>query len=164
MASRREQLQCFDFSQDYYKNVTYHDVATTDYYRRERPYRIFRIPGVSAVTITFGLSGAENVSKVILSLNHCRTTADGVVDIAVNGVPVLPNLMAPRDNFGTESFNLDSTLFNSDSNVLTIQLGSGSPGVYWLSDAIIDVEIEVDETGKLLSFALLKYCMQILTR
>lgn len=156
MESRREQLQCFDFSQNYYTNVTYQSVKAADDGRKERPYRLFEEPGKSTVTITFGLSGAENVSKIVLFLNHCRTTADSIVDIAFNGSTVIPNIRARGDTFGKESFSIDSDL-KPESNVLTIQLASSSSGAYWLSDATIYIEREVDKTGKFIKSLQINY-------
>lgn len=147
MAIVREQLQCFDMSQSYYPNVSYNRVDTTNVYRKERPYRIFRHPGESSATISFGLSGAKNVTKIILELNHCITTGHGVFDIIVNSSVVEHNVQAPRDDFGKECFELTAGLFKSDGNEVQIRLGDPSPGVYWLSDASVYVERRVYQSG-----------------
>ena len=148
MAFVQELLQSFDFNQGY-ENVTYEDVTTTDFYRKSRPYKLLQKPGKSTVTLTFGLSDAENVSSIILQLNHCRTTADGIVNVALDGTTFIPNLRAPRDDFGKETFRLQADNLRPQGNELTIQLDSSSPGVYWLSDAEICIERQVDQKGNL---------------
>ena len=148
MAFVEEHLQSFDFNQNY-ENVTYEDVITTDRYRPSRPYKLLETPGKSKVTVTFGLSNAENISSIILHVNHCRTTADGIVNVALNGTIFLPTLRAPRDNFGMETFRLQANNLRPQGNVLTIQLDSSSPGVYWLSDAEICIERPVNQKGNL---------------
>ena len=64
MAIALEQLQCFDMSQTLYPNVSFTEVERTDFYRKAKPYRLLMNPGKSSVTMTFGLSGADNISKV----------------------------------------------------------------------------------------------------
>ena len=70
MSIAQEQLQCFDLSQNFYPNVTFTEVELTDFYRKNKPYRLLTNPGRSSVTMTFGLSGADNISKVA-SGNKC---------------------------------------------------------------------------------------------
>jgi len=129
------------------KELSYQHTHTTDYYRRGNPYKILSWPGSSSVSICFNIPSLESVSSVIMFLNHCRTTADGVVYMEVNGDPaekiedgsfVKKVVMAPRFNFGVESFHVDLELLQSGSNTITICLDSSSPGVYWLSDVKIE--------------------------
>eukprot|EP00092_Neocalanus_flemingeri_P102580 GFUD01131209.1.p1 GENE.GFUD01131209.1~~GFUD01131209.1.p1 ORF type:complete len:295 (+),score=49.28 GFUD01131209.1:79-963(+) len=126
--------------------ITCHEAVTTDYYRKGNPYKILASPGSSIISFSFNIS-LERLSSVSISLNHCRTTADGVVCMTVNGKPaemredgsfVKKVIMAPRYNFGMESFSLCLQQLHDGQNKVTICLDSSSPGVYWLSDATIE--------------------------
>ena len=126
--------------------VDFHQVRTTDYYRKGNPYKILRVPGESAIILRFQLV-LKKLFSVTISLNHCRTTADGVVNMTVNGRPaektndgefVKKVIMAPRFDLGWESFPLCLDLLNDGDNTVTICLDYGSPGVYWLSDAVTE--------------------------
>ena len=132
-------LYSFDFNESY-SNVSFKQVETIDFYRKKHPYKLFGHPGKSQVSISFEMPDAKYLSRVILCLNHCRTTANGIVNMTLNGKEFMTNYQAPRDNFGSERFDLDLEHLNPYSNVLMIQLDSTSPGVYWLSNATIYME------------------------
>ena len=141
-----EQLQCYDLSQTFYPDVTFTEVELTDFYRKNKPYRLLSAPGKSSVTMTFGLSGSENVSKVFVQLNH-RSTASGFVDLFLNDVRLNQNIAAPKERFDTVQFQYHSDKFSPEGNVLKVQLGEDSPGTYWLSDVTILVKRVSDKTG-----------------
>ena len=127
--------------------VEFHQVGTTDHYRKGKPYKILHNPGSSAIVFNFNVT-VERLSSVSLSLNHCRTMADGVVCITVNGRPaeqrsetgqfVKKVILAPIYNFGWESFSVCPSLVHDGNNKIALCLDSTSPGVYWLSDVRID--------------------------
>ena len=126
--------------------VAFHQVGTTDHYRKGKPYKILRNPGSSVIVFNFNATVAR-LSSVSISLNHCRTMADGVVCLTVNGRPaeqtgegqfVKKVILAPRYDFGWESFSVCPSLVHDGNNKITICLDSSSPGVYWFSDARIE--------------------------
>ena len=128
------------------KEVAFHQVGTTDYYRKGNPYKILTCPGSSIVSFRFNIP-IEPLSSVTIWLNHCRTTADGIVCMTVNGKPAEMRddgkfgkkvIMAPRFDFGRESFPVSLELLQAGVNKITLCLDSNSPGVYWLSDAKIE--------------------------
>ena len=128
-------------------DIGFHNVGTADYYRRKgNPYKIFQILDSSAVIFGFNVS-LKHLKSVVISLNHCRTTADGIICMTVNGKPAemkddgsftKKTIKAPRYNFGMESFPVCLSLLKEGPNKITLSLDSSSPGVYWLSDAILD--------------------------
>ncbi|XP_072016976.1 uncharacterized protein [Amphiura filiformis] len=143
------QLQSFDFSQEY-NNVAYQDVSITNTYRKARPYRLLNQPGRSTVSMSFPVPIADNVKRIVLDLNHCSTSGGGIVNVVVNGTIVIPNYLAPRYDFVTERLYLAVDNFIPESNTLTIQL-TNKGGYYWLSDADIYAERQVDDKGSISS-------------
>jgi hypothetical protein len=126
-------------------DIEFHQVGTSDEYRKGKPYKVMRNPGSSIISFNFNTS-VERLSSVTISLNHCRTTSDGVVCLTVNGRPAEKRenggfgkmlIMAPRFNFGWESFDMSLDLIQDGINKITLLLDSTSPGVYWLSDVKI---------------------------
>ena len=128
------------------KQIEFHQVGTTDYYRKGNPYNILRNPGSSIISFIFKIS-VERLSSVTISLNHCRTTGDGIVCMTVNGKPADPRedgtfakklILAPRYDFGWESFPVCLKLLQEGLNKITLCLDSSSPGVYWVSDTKLE--------------------------
>jgi len=131
-------------------NVKLHQISTTDMYRKGNPYMIFRHAGSSILSFNI-LIAKQHISSVVLHINHCRTTADGIICMTVNGGPAEPTkdgrfgkklIMAPRLNFGLENIAVNPELLREGLNKVTLCLDSSSPGVYWLSDLSVEVKYE----------------------
>ena len=133
------------------KEVNFNSVYETDYYRRGRPYQILSSPGTSFISFKLDVS-LQRLSDVTIALNHCRTSADGVVVLTVNGKDALKNdagtfeewvIMAPKWNFGLETFSISPRLLEEGKrNEIRVTLKYDSPGVYWLSDAKIEFKFD----------------------
>lgn len=141
----------FDFNKSF-ANVKFQATGTTDYYRKGNPYKIMSNPGTSAVNITFDIK-RKDILHLVIWLNHCRTSADGIVDIYVNKHAYKHTYQnAPKWNFGREHFlvapsmlKLPSKDNQSVTNTVRIKLNNSSPGVYWLSDA--QLALMIDQPG-----------------
>jgi hypothetical protein len=77
-----------------------------------------------------------------ISLNHCRTTGNGVIDMSLNDKPYrLEYKDAPIWGFGVQIFEIPFTSLRRGAlNVFRIDLHApdlGSYGYYWLSDATL---------------------------
>jgi len=130
--------------------IELHNVETTDYYRKGNSYKILNNPGSSVVIFNLNIS-VERLASLTISLNHCRTMSDAIVCMTVNGRPAEQRddgtftekvIMAPRYDFGWESFPVGLKLLKEGLNKITLCLDSSSPGVYWLSDATIEAVFE----------------------
>lgn len=119
--------------------VRYTSVDETDYYRKGNPYKILRSPGKSKVDLRFMITSLGMMKASVLTLNHCRTTADGVVNLVVNGATTR-QILAPRYDFGFEAFTVEKQKLVDGQNVISLVLDATSPGVYWLSDAKVQTD------------------------
>lgn len=121
-------------------DVQYDSVVVTDFYRNGRPYIILGNPGVSCVRLRFEVPNVAQVVSVMVTLNHCRTTADGCVDFFVNENEFVTNYkLSPRNDFDYETFTLPKSSVKERDNWFNIRLNRKSPGVYWLSDVHVAV-------------------------
>ncbi|XP_062599351.1 uncharacterized protein LOC134260834 [Saccostrea cucullata] len=122
--------------------IQYVMTETTDQYRKGRPYKLLFYPDKSAAIIKINLPGNQLVKDMVLTLNHCRTNCDGVIDIFVNdSVLVMGYSDARWDNFGEDTFNVPVDLLKQGANELIIRLNKTSRGVYWLSDLKIETRV-----------------------
>ena len=119
----------FDFSRKEVRGVEFKNVSTNDYYRENKPYKLFSARGSSSVAITFHLKDNNNsICWLSVILYHCRTNADAIVNLYVNQVPLLLNYSPiPNKNFGFEQFIIPRKLLVTGKNTLTIQLSKDSP-------------------------------------
>ena len=85
--------------------------------------------------------------QVTIKLNHCSTSAEGVIDIFYNDVEAFHAYLSPKWNFGKEEFHFEKG-FLEGKNVIEILLNDTSPGVYWLSDALLSVTLKSPKTLK----------------
>lgn len=125
--------------------VTGSNVEMTDYYRGGDSYLLFKKPGASSVTLQFMLPPAyRNVSGgiLVLTLNHCRTSGNGIIDMSLNGQSFMAGYRdAPFWGFGLQDFQLPYSRLNVNGiNTFTVTLSGSSPGVYWLSDVAFTIE------------------------
>ena len=136
----------FDFSGEV-SGVTFEKVAITDLYRNHIPYRLFLCPGSSSGAIKFHIKDCNaSIGWLKVILYHCRTNADAIINIYVNLAPLLLNHSPiPWNDFGFEQFIIPRKLIVTGQNTVNIQLSKDSPGVYWLSSAIIQVVCLTEE-------------------
>lgn len=125
--------------------VRFNHATATDDYRKGNPYQLLGQPGRSEAILRFMVPPPVRgyaQGKMYLRLNHCRTTANGVVDMLLNGKSYRAGYAdAPRDNFGVQTFEIPySALQMTEPNEFVIRLANGSPGVYWLSDVTFAFE------------------------
>jgi hypothetical protein len=113
-------------------------METTDYYRKWRPYKLFTKPGKSAAILTMDVN-IKLVRELKITLNHCKTNCNGVVDIYVNDAEFMPGYTGIRwDNFGEQTFTIPRRLLKPGANTVKIILNRYSKGVYWLSDVKVE--------------------------
>ncbi|OPL21076.1 hypothetical protein AM593_09817, partial [Mytilus galloprovincialis] len=129
-------LAChFDTNQDHSKSFEYTAIQTTDHYRRGQPYKVFGTPGVSSAILTLKIPSNCRVLKLDMTLNHCKTSGNGIIDIMINGRIFRDGYSeADRDNFAEQTFDIPVHLLKNENNTITIVLNDESKGVYWLSD------------------------------
>ncbi len=123
-------------------NVGYWNCSTTDFYRKGNPYKQLRSPGRSHIIFDFyypPLEKGDILASSKFRINHCGTTANGIVDISVNGTLLLFGHSAPRNDFAFEDIDIPIHLLQEGINELMIRLNKGSWGVYWYSDAVLSL-------------------------
>ena len=143
--SRKQVIHSFDFN-NYYENVKFTHVMTTDCYRRGRPYKLFNFRGTSQVRITFDLP--ENVKKPTrLHLTLRDGGWGGMMDIFLNDTLWIEKYRV-GNNFHTKetTLELDRERLRPKNNSITMKLREDAEMVYWLSDAIIEVTYTVPST------------------
>ena len=145
--SRRQIIHSFDFN-DYYQNVKFINVITTDHYRRGRPYKLFSFRGTSQMRITFDLP--KNVKKPThLHLSLTEGCWSGMMDIFLNGTLWIEKHQIPRtSNFRTDEITLEVNRerLRPKNNSITMKLREDAEMGYWLSDAVIAVTYTVPST------------------
>jgi hypothetical protein len=100
---------------------------------------MFLYPGGSVVIVSVNIPEVELKREVKLTLNHCKTNCNGVIDILVNDSELVRGYTGTRwDNFGEQTFAIPLDMFRCGANTVTIRLNEGSRGVYWLSDLKIE--------------------------
>ncbi|MGN4816386.1 hypothetical protein ACTFRO_23760 [Bacillus cereus group sp. MYBK163-2] len=130
--------------------IKFEHSTVTDEYRKGDSYICFDQPNCSKVTIDFMIPinnyGTDD-GKLILSLNHCRTSGNGIIDMTLNGKDYSLNYKeAPRGDFGIQNFEIPYTLLKlKEVNTFEIKLKSFGP--YWLSD--IGFKFETLETNEI---------------
>ncbi|XP_062569774.1 uncharacterized protein LOC134231821 [Saccostrea cucullata] len=116
----------------------YIELKTSEDYRNGRPYKIFSTPERSRAHFMIHLPDKKPAQEVTLTLNHCKTTCGGSIDILVNGKEHLMNYDgAWWKDFQEQTFPIPEKILKTGVNVLTVRLNEGSRGVYWLSDVKI---------------------------
>lgn len=125
--------------------VQFTDTEVTGEYWPGHPYQLFRDPGQSQVTISFMVPPAVRnypAGSMYLRLNHCRTTANGIVDMFLNGAGYRLNYTdTPIYGFGVQVFEIPYSQLNmTEPNSFVIRLNPSSPGVYWLADIAFSFE------------------------
>ncbi len=75
-------------------------------------------------------------------MSDCGTTSDGKVDIHINGHEIHHAYAPPRLNFGWDEILLPIEKLCLGSNEIKVKLNDSSPGAYWYSDAIIELETD----------------------
>ncbi len=127
-------------------NVDYNECEETDYYRKENPYKLMYAPGCSFIRFHFENPANDKgyfLTSAKFKVNHCGTTSDGIVDIHINEHELHHGYAPPRYNFGWEELVLPLEKLRPGSNEIKVTLNNNSYGVYWYSDATIELE-----TGK----------------
>jgi len=121
------------------------NTTLTDYYRKGDPYQLFQSPGSSKAIVKFMVPPSVrgySQGHIYMHLNHCRTTADGIVNMTLNGRSYRSQYTdAPRYNFGVQTFSIPYSLLNMEEpNIFEIELNPNSRGYYWLSDISFSFE------------------------
>ena len=131
-------LKSFDFRQ-LESGAIFKSITISDSDRPEKKYAEFSEPGESSIVMNFDVSDYKSICRIKLTLNHCRASEDGVVDIFVNDFPLrVMYSLTPRDIFEEETFIIGKRFFKSGSNTATIFLAAESQGSYWLSHAVLE--------------------------
>ncbi|XP_048732303.1 uncharacterized protein LOC125649111 isoform X2 [Ostrea edulis] len=119
--------------------IQYVGVETTDRYREGRPYKMFLYPGGSTAILSINMPNIKLAREVKVTLNHCKTNCNGVIDVLVNDSELVRGYTGTRwDNFGEQTFNIPLDMLTPGTNMVTIRLNEESRGVYWLSDLKIE--------------------------
>ena len=122
------------------RDVHLYNINTSSYYREERPYKILST-SASFLNIRLELKPKDLffIESMTLKLHHCSTSSEGVIDIFFNRDKLFSRYLAPKWDFGWETFTINSPIV--ERNMITIALADESPGVYWLSDAKLNITV-----------------------
>jgi hypothetical protein len=114
------------------------NTTATDYYRNGNNYQLFNKNGASTCRVQLMVPPAVRnypAGSMYLHINHCSTSAKGLVNMTINGNSYKTDYLAPSSNFGVQTFEIPySSMSLTEENVFEISLSGSSPGFYWLSD------------------------------
>ena len=131
------ELKKYDFPESE-RTATCNYTKISDFVLPDGKYAEFNEPGQSSIVMNFDVPDYTLISRIKLTLTHCVTSDDVVVNIFVNNCPLrLMYSLSEKNSSEEVTFIVGKQFFKSGSNTVTINLTSESQGFYRLSQAIL---------------------------